>query len=76
MEEIQPETKLTKILTTAENVVIIDKLFGPLVCCQVRISIDYNTKEWVIEREVLTLVGDDYFERVCSFGVQSSIEFE
>jgi hypothetical protein len=38
------------------QIVVIDKLFGPLIACNVRVSLDGKSGEWVVERE--TCVSD------------------
>lgn len=38
--------------------VILDKAYGPLIACEVRVRLDHEAAEWVVEREALTRVPD------------------
>jgi hypothetical protein len=42
----------------SNHIIIIDKLYGPRVMAELRITQDYNTNEWIIERQVETPTED------------------
>jgi len=55
--------------------IVLDKLFGALIFCALRIHADANTCEWVIEREVIDKEGDVSWEEVSRIDGQDSIYF-
>ena len=60
------------------HTIILNKLFGPTVFCDLKISIDDTTMEWVIEKQCTRItdnVEDDWFEEVCRINCQESLEF-
>lgn len=75
-ETVQPMSDNVTLTIGSHHTVTLDKLFGPLVCCALRIRVDAHKGEWVIEREVSPLVGDSTWEEVCRIDVQESMEFD
>lgn len=55
--------------------IILDKMFGPLIFCDLRIYPDSKTCEWVIERQVIDKESDVFWEEFCRIGGQESIYF-
>lgn len=59
--------------------VLITKMFGPLIFCDVQITADADTGNWIIEREWIKQDedGNDYteWEKICEFNGQESISF-
>lgn len=53
----------------------IEKLYGPLVACDVRVRVDVPKAEWVVERLREPIEGDATWEEMARFGCQDSIEF-
>lgn len=68
------EKKVVEIGTT--DVVLIDKLYGPLVMCDLQIHVDSARGEWVISRQVLARDGTSAWETVARIDGQNSIEFD
>ena len=63
-----------------DHTVYLDKLYGPLIFCGVRITADIESGNWIIEREVIKQddAGNDIpnvWEKVCEFDGQESIHF-
>ena len=56
-----------------EKVLVIDKLFGPTVACNVRIRHDYEN--WIVEREKWTCPNglSSEWEEMCRFDIQESL---
>lgn len=44
-------------------VVEVDKLYGPLAAELVRIRLDHNTAEWIVERQPIDATGDVWEEK-------------
>ena len=67
----------------ANQWVVIDKMFGPLVGCSVRVHLHYdehNVTDWVIERQRIQrapngIDDESVWEEVTRFDCQESIEF-
>ncbi len=55
--------------------IILDKLFGSLIFCGLRIYASHETCEWIIEREVINKEGDSSWEEVHRVDGQESIYF-
>ena len=68
-----PLTPKTVEMGTHE-VLIVDKLYGPLIACCLRIAIR-GDGEWVIEREV-GLECDDQWEEMARFDCQESLNLD
>lgn len=59
----------------------LDKLFGPTIACEVRITLDRKSWEWVVERETITRNPDPRsdqwdiqgWEEVARFDCQESL---
>lgn len=76
MSEIYSNNNDIKLEIGSHHTVIIDKLYGPLAACQLKIIIDSSTRDWVILREVIPLNGESTWEEMARFGVQDSIEYD
>ena len=81
-EENEINLKSDKEITinvSGSNTVYIDKMFGPLIFCEVRITPDIKSGKWKIERERITATdeGDKIsWEIICEFDCQESIDFD
>ena len=53
----------------------ISKMYGPLIFCDIRVTADFNTCSWVIERERIDKDGNTTWEEMCRFHGQERIEF-
>lgn len=72
------EDKLGEVEMGPSDVLEIDKVFGPLVMTNLRVSIDVERCEWVVERKVIKNGPDGDIEswEVCArIDGQNSIEF-
>ena len=63
------------ILEMGYEKIILDKLFGALIFCNLRIYPNHKTCEWIIEREVINKEGDSSWEEVYRVAGQESIYF-
>ena len=68
-----------QINLSGDQTIQIEKLYGPLIFCGVRITPDLESCKWKIERERITQDedGNDVpaWEIICEFGGQESIDF-
>ena len=55
--------------------IILDKLFGALIFCDLRIYPNHKTCEWVIERQVIDKDSNVFWEEVYRVDGQESIYF-
>jgi len=85
MEKIHCEYGKDYTLEIGYNKIVLDKLFGALIFCDLRVYPDSKTCEWVIERKVYPLDTSNsnacscietYWEEVCRIDAQESIQFE
>ena len=60
----------------SHQVVVVDKLYGPLVACDVRIFVDAQAGEWVIERQHIDADNARTWSEVARFDCQESIHFD
>ena len=58
------------------QVVRLDKLYGPLVACDLRIFVDGAAGEWVIEREHIDKDNVQTWAEIARFDCQESIHFD
>lgn len=65
----------TKKVEVGLHAVHIEKMFGPLVACNVRVWLDYDPGQWVVERERTPAEGESTWEEMARFDCQESIEF-
>jgi len=79
---VSPNTtggKTVVLEVCSDTVVHIDKLFGPLIFCEVRIRADQKTADWVVEREWLESDADGNsvcnWREVARFDGQECIDF-
>ena len=63
------------ILEMSYSKITLDKLFGSLIFCSLRIYPDSKTCEWVIEREVVDEESNISWEEVYRIDGQESIYF-
>jgi len=78
-DTINPHHDKDIVLEVGYQTITIDKLFGPLVFCNLRIKADPQSGNWIIEREKITLNdegSETTWESVASFNGQESIEFD
>ena len=57
------------------STIILDKLFGALIFCDLRIYPDSKTCEWVVEREVIDKDSNVSWEEMIRINGQESIDF-
>jgi len=57
------------------NKVILNKLFGATIFCDLRVWPDSNNCEWVVERQVINEAGDSFWEEIIRIDGQESIYF-
>ena len=69
-----PEVK--KVEIGSNHTVIIEKLFGPLIFCDLRITPDINEGEWVVERQRIDGNNETTWEEMSRFDCQESIFFD
>ena len=63
------------ILEMGYSKITLDKLFGALIFCNLRIYADSKTCEWIIEREVIDEESNISWEEVYRIDGQESIYF-
>lgn len=54
---MKPDLQIVRLDTGSHQVVHLVKMFGPLILCDIRIWVDGETGEWVIERSRETKDG-------------------
>tara|TARA_R110000744_G_scaffold64675_6_gene133086 strand:+ start:3866 stop:4093 length:228 start_codon:yes stop_codon:yes gene_type:complete len=68
-----------KVEVGSHNRAVIDKLFGPLIFCRLRVTAEAKNCEWVIERERTQQDEEgndvDFWEEVVRIDGQESISF-
>jgi hypothetical protein len=47
-----------ELQTGAYSRIVLNKLYGPMVFCRLRITCDIDTCEWVVERQMGSSVGE------------------
>lgn len=58
-----------------DQTIEIDKLYGPLIACGVRVRLEVKTGEWVVSRERVPKDGETTWEEMARFDCQESIDF-
>lgn len=53
MEINAPWGEPVRVNISADQPVIVDKMFGPLVFTAIRVTADFKTCEWVVERQTI-----------------------
>jgi hypothetical protein len=56
--EVNPRHRETIVnIGCAQNIVYVNKMYGPSVAATVRVTLDYPNWEWVIEKEEFTTIA-------------------
>ena len=71
----EARSELPIITIGAGKIVEFDKLFGPLIMTNIRVSIDVPRGEWIIEREIVPKEGMGGWEICARIDGQNSIDF-
>lgn len=69
------DDKITHLEIGPSDIIEIEKIYGPLVMTDLRISIDINRGEWVIERQIVPNEGEMTWEVCARIDGQNSIDF-
>jgi hypothetical protein len=63
-----------RIEVGSHHVVHIEKMYGPLVACDVRVWLESESGQWIVERECQR-DGERSWEEMARFDCQESISF-
>jgi len=66
----------TKTVEMGCETVTIEKLYGPLIFCDVRVTADFKTCKWIVERQWIHEDNSITWEKMCEFDGQESIFFD
>lgn len=66
---------LIKVEIGLGKIIELEKLFGPLVMTNIRVTIDKQRAEWIIEREIVPKEGAGTWEVCARIDGQNSITF-
>ena len=57
------ENEECTVNVTIDSKVTLNKLYGPLCFCNIRVRLDYNKCQWIVEKEVDTYDDTDNFAK-------------